>query len=124
MAKRRKIIGWREVPSPKQLKEGTGWFGELDHVYIDKDEEYCVMTRDIDTEIGKVTHMCIMNKGTRETGYAGTDISWSEKQRIKNEIFGKEAVAIEVFPKESELVDQANMYHLWVLHNFNLPFGI
>ncbi|MGR9527665.1 DUF7694 domain-containing protein (plasmid) [Priestia megaterium] len=48
-----------------------------------------------------------------------------EKQRIKNEIFGEEYTAIEVFPKESELVDEANMYHLWVLpKGMNLPFGI
>ncbi len=48
-----------------------------------------------------------------------------EKQKIKNELFGRESVAIEVFPAESHLIDQANSYHLWVLPEaFSLPFGI
>lgn len=38
---------------------------------------------------------------------------WSHKQRIKNELLGEEYVAIEVFPKVSELIDQANMYWIW-----------
>ncbi len=51
--------------------------------------------------------------------------SWSDMQRIKNEIVGKDRVAVEVYPPESDLVDQANMYHLWVLPpGFNLPFGL
>jgi hypothetical protein len=41
--------------------------------------------------------------------------SWSVLQRIKNEIMGPERIAIEVYPKESELVDTANIYHLWVM---------
>lgn len=40
--------------------------------------------------------------------------SWSEIQRIKNELFGEEAVAIEFFPAESKLVDVANLYWIWV----------
>lgn len=52
-------------------------------------------------------------------------VSWSEKQRIKDELVGKERVAVEVFPAESRLVDQANMYHLWVMPDgFALPFGL
>lgn len=42
------------------------------------------------------------------------NISWATKQRIKNEVFGNEVEAIEVFPKESLLVDQAEMYWLWI----------
>ncbi|MGL5717993.1 MAG: DUF7694 domain-containing protein [Paraclostridium sp.] len=124
MAKRRKVLGWIQQPSPKNKKQGTGWFGELSEVFISSDRQYCVMLREIDTNMGKVTHACMRNQGSKETNWKGTHISWSEKQRIKNEIFGKESVAIEVFPKESELVDQVNMYHIWVLHGFDLPFGL
>lgn len=124
MAKRRKVLGWTEKPSPKDLKYGSGWLRELNRVYVANDQSYCVMTRDIDTPIGKVTHACIRNQGSKETNWNGTDITWSEKQRIKNEIFGEDSVAIEVFPKESELVDCANMYHLWILHDFEIPFGL
>lgn len=111
------IVGWVKHPSPKQLKQGTGWFGELDHVYR-KGNEYVAMYRTVETAQGTVTHVCIRNT-------QGTDIPWAEKQTIKNELFGREAQAIEVYPKDSLLVDEANMYHLWVLpEEFSLPFGL
>jgi hypothetical protein len=40
---------------------------------------------------------------------------WRHFQAIKNEVAGPEREAIEIFPPESELVDAANEYHLWVL---------
>jgi hypothetical protein len=45
----------------------------------------------------------------------GSDISWSEKQNVKNSFFGHETFAVECFPPESHLVDVINAYHLWVL---------
>jgi hypothetical protein len=100
------------------LKKGTGWVGELDKVYCDVNRQYVIMIREVKTEWGTIQHACLRNAES-------TDIPWREKQRIKNEIFGKERVAIEVFPKESELVDAANMYHFWVLPvEMNLPFGL
>ncbi|MGO4890318.1 hypothetical protein ACJ2A9_21430 [Anaerobacillus sp. MEB173] len=114
----RTIKGWVEHPSPKQLKKfGSGWFTEMNKVYRQGDE-YVVMTRAVDTVWGSVTHACMRNQ-------AGTDIPWAEKQRIKNELFGIESQAIEVFPKESQLVDAANMYHFWVLpKEMKLPFTL
>jgi len=109
------IVGWTKHPSPKELKRGEGWFGELDRVYRRNDNQVVCMMRDLQTEWGKVTHVTI-------TAHEQPD--WSEKQSIKNDLFGKESVSIEVFPKESELIDQADMYHLWVLHEKKLPFGI
>lgn len=38
---------------------------------------------------------------------------WHAIQRIKSQILGDEAIAIQVFPKESELVDVANLYWLF-----------
>jgi hypothetical protein len=40
---------------------------------------------------------------------------WRHFQAIKNEVAGPEREAIEIFPPESQLVDGANEYHLWVL---------
>lgn len=40
--------------------------------------------------------------------------SWRILQDIKNSIVGDESVAVEVYPRESEVTDTANMYHLWV----------
>jgi hypothetical protein len=39
---------------------------------------------------------------------------WRHLQQIKNEVAGPERIAVEVFPAESQLVDAANEYHLFV----------
>jgi len=53
-----------------------------------------------------------------------TDVPWSHKQMIKNDICGKEAEAVELFPAHSRLADSANQYHLWVLPlGEKFPFG-
>ena len=111
--------GWIIHSSPKHLQVyGNGWFAEMDRVYRREDNKYVVMIRTVKTDWGEVEHAAFRN-------LEGNDIPWAEKQKIKNEIFGPERIALEVFPKESELVDAANMYHLWVLPvEFDLPFGI
>jgi hypothetical protein len=46
----------------------------------------------------------------------GTPVrSWHDLQRIKNELIGYDHTAVEIFPPQKEVVDQANMTHLWVL---------
>ncbi len=47
--------------------------------------------------------------------------SWMDLQKIKNEIFGNEVVAIEYYPKQSELVDQHNIYWLWIFPEGVIP---
>lgn len=49
---------------------------------------------------------------------------WSELQRIKNEIFGKEKVGIEFYPKVSELIDDHNIYWLWIVEPDLLPMPL
>ena len=53
----------------------------------------------------------------------GTDgITWDELQNIKNEVFGKESWAFELFPAESELINTKNIRHLWLVNNSaNMP---
>ncbi len=40
--------------------------------------------------------------------------SWNDLYRIKNEIFGHEVEAVQIMPRVSELVDQANLYWFWI----------
>lgn len=51
---------------------------------------------------------------------------WRDLQRIKNELAGPEAEAIELYPAESRLIDEANQFHLWVQHAGvgRLPIGM
>ncbi len=50
---------------------------------------------------------------------------WRDFQSIKNQVIGKEHDALEIYPKESRLVDMANQYHLWVIADpkIILPVG-
>ena len=110
--------GWTRQQSPKELGIGSGWFAEVDTVLVDQRKHTCVQIRTVDTPWGPVQHAAIRN-------HTQTDIPWAAKQKIKNQIFGLEATAIEVFPAVSELVDEAMMYHLWILpEGFKLPFTI
>lgn len=108
---------WIEKPSPKSMRRGTGWFGQMNRSYT-YNGEYAAITREIDTEWGRVIHCAFRNKN-------GTEISWKEKQWLKDSLFGEDRVAIEVFPQKDRFVDAANMYHIWIFEKgFELPFGI
>ena len=73
----------------------------------------------VQTDWGKVQRLGIRRHDEKP------NLTWKEKQRIKNELFGDELIALEVFPKQSELIDQANMIWLWVLPaDFDLPLSI
>lgn len=41
---------------------------------------------------------------------------WRDFQRIKNEFLGPEYEAVEVYPRESQLADMANQFHLWAFN--------
>ncbi len=43
------------------------------------------------------------------------DISWEELQEIKTANWGRNACAIEVYPADADIVNNANIRHLWLL---------
>lgn len=49
---------------------------------------------------------------------------WRKMQDIKNEIFGRNTAAIEYYPAESDLIDDKNIYWLWILPADALPLAI
>ena len=49
---------------------------------------------------------------------------WREFQQIKNELVGPENEAVELYPAESRLVDNANQFHLWCLADPSARFPI
>ncbi len=40
-------------------------------------------------------------------------LDWHALQRIKDDTMGTDATAVEYFPARTELVDEANIRHLW-----------
>lgn len=100
-----------------------GWHGEMDRCWMDNDENLCVCSRIIRTKFGNVEHVTI-SRGTGTNDGTG-EVSWAMKQQIKNELFGENRFAIEVFPKQKNLVDVCDVYHLWVFDKkVDIPFGI
>lgn len=61
---------------------------------------------------GKCTYISIKRKDKKPLH------DWRHKQEIKNELVGSEVEAMEIYPAESRLHDNANQFHL-----FCLPLG-
>ena len=99
---------WERVENPHRFT--AGWLGEVDHAQ--RNRVFSVLVRDVRTAV----HLAVASlTGDRPT--------WHEMQRIKNELAGRDATAVEVYPPESQLVDEAEMFHLWVLPG-PLPFSL
>ena len=66
----------------------------------------------------------LVRLSVRRTGYDGNAqsfISWEDLQRIKNECLGEEQECIELYPKESDVVNKNNERHLW-LYDGECPY--
>lgn len=101
----------------------AGWHGEMDRCWVDNVAGIVVCSRLIRTKLGKVEHVTI-TKGQGTCNGEG-EITWSQKQQIKDELFGEDRFAIEVFPKRKKLIDVCDVYHLWVFDKkIEMPFGI
>ena len=104
------------------------WMSEMDRCWMDYDRGYQVCSRLIRTKFGNVEHVTI-TRIKDESNLLSNDgsltISWAEKMQIKNELFGENRFAIEVYPKQDRLVDVCDVYHFWVFDKkLSMPFGI
>ena len=79
-------------------------------------DHYSVQLYTVPTEMGLVLHLIVRAQ-------LGGEPPWRDMQRIKNELVAPEAYAVQVYPARGDVVDQADVYHLWVLPR-ELPFGL
>lgn len=101
---------WETIPlEPGQA--GDGWAGQCHQVR--RNRVFAVLVR---LDATGVVHLAV-------SSLSGIRPSWPEMQRIKDDIAGPDATAIEVYPPKAEVVDEADMFHLWVLRA-KLPFGL
>lgn len=123
---------WIKAIPPKMMHDRLGvyqgqWMPEMDRCWIRKEDGVCVSSRLIRTSMGNIEHVTITRKadGFKVSNDGSKGFSWAEKQQIKDELFGANRVAVEVYPTEDRLVDTADVYHLWVFDKkYRLPFGI
>jgi len=85
------------------------------------DSGYHVTVFDVPANEGwpEMVHLSISNRDLSAL------LDWRHLQEIKNDLVGEENEAVQLFPAESRLVDQANQFHLWALKDptINFPFG-
>lgn len=108
----RKVVGGSEWPEwrwsyfPKG-SVGHGWCAQIDRAVSNTAYVALVRFLDPDGMDGRV-HLAIRTPSNREP-------PWRDMQRIKNEIMGRDRFAVQVCPPADKLIDDADMYHLWVM---------
>lgn len=100
---------WEKLTFPRG-SAGRSWAAGFTTAY--RNRVFSVLVRDA----GSAVHMAV-------SSLSGERPSWHEMQRIKDELAGEDSTAVEVYPPKSEIVDDADMFHIWVLPE-RLPFGL
>lgn len=71
---------------------------------------------DVDSREGRtVMRLSISRCTLKDDGRWDEDISWEELMQVKREVGYGDMYAIEVYPQDDEIVNDANMRHLWLL---------
>ncbi len=90
---------------------------------VQPEGEQAVFKNDIYTVIARVKDNGMIHLSFHNNDNS-TEIPWTHKQQIKNDICGRETEAIEIFPAMNRIVDAANQYHLWVYpEGYIIPTG-
>jgi len=100
---------WETIPLPNGAPLGDGWCREIRAVH--RNRVFSVLQR----PAGDAVHLAVCS-------LSGIRPSWREMQRIKDELAGESATAVEVYPPQREIVDAADMFHIWVVEP--LPFSL
>jgi hypothetical protein len=93
---------WETLPFPAGIG-GRGWTNEVRLAH--RNAVFSVLVRYVR---GGVVHLAV-------SSLTQVRPTWPEMQRIKDELAGSDATAVEVYPPQSEIIDEADMYHIWVL---------
>lgn len=77
-----------------------------------------VLIRPVHSALGPVHQLMI-------TTASGTELSWRERQRVKDELMGRDRMAVEVMPQAADLAAGTDSYHLWVFEaGYRFDFGL
>jgi hypothetical protein len=119
-SRKRKSWDWQELP----IITAAGPLRRIRRAV--RNDFWIVQFYDVMTELGPVVHLMIRSVAGA-FGYDGHGVepSWRELQRIKDELCGPDAEAVQCYPRAADVTDEADMYHLFVLPpGWPLPFGL
>lgn len=102
---------WESFDGTPPSRFPDGWLRSVKRVH--RNRVFAVLERPL---AGGVRHFAITSLSTIRP-------TWWEMQRIKNELAGEHATAVEGYPPQGEVVDGADMFHLWILVDA-LPFSL
>jgi D-lyxose ketol-isomerase len=120
----------RRLEAKKQFKQPVTNFQQIDlglATFIPKgmtrafkNTRYVVMVYD-NSPVTTGTAIRVMVQKHNDTPILN---HWSEMQKIKNEIFGEETIAVEYYPAKSQLIDDHNIYWFWIFPENVLPIPL
>ncbi len=84
------------------------------YLRVFKNDKYLVQTM-TDNGFIRITVNLIENIGTMMTPKWAEGISWDNLQNIKDSIGFKDRWCVECYPPTQDIINVANMRHLWVL---------
>lgn len=120
---------WQKTTFPKELM-GNSWCTQISEAWTySGNMNFVVQKRVFNCKLGIIEHITIQ-KISRKNILSGNlfdsiEPTYADKLNIRKIIKKENHDIIEVFPKESTLVDAANLYHLWVLpEDYQFPFSI
>lgn len=100
---------WETFSVPRG-SAGRGWAAEFTTVHRNK--VFAVLERDV----GTARHFAV-------SSLSGERPTWHEMQRIKDDLAGLDVTAVEIYPPRSQVMDGADMFHIWALPA-PLPFTL
>jgi|VirMetMinimDraft_7_1064189.scaffolds.fasta_scaffold228314_1 hypothetical protein len=108
------------VTNFKQIDLGLATFIPKGMTRAFKNTRYVVMVYD-NSPVTTGTAIRVMVQKHNDTPILN---HWSEMQKIKNEIFGEETIAVEYYPAKSQLIDDHNIYWFWIFPENVLPIPL
>lgn len=96
-----------EVPSVRWPKS----WADNARIAVWQNNKYLVQ---VFKEPGDIFRLSVNRLVTGASGWKA-NIPWEDLQAIKNEIGFSEQDAVEVYPREEDEVNMANMRHLWIM---------
>ncbi|WP_372934962.1 DUF7694 domain-containing protein [Mariniphaga sediminis] len=113
--KKFKLPAGKFSPVDLNIREHPHW---MTRAFINN--RYVVMINDN----AKTTHGTAIRAMVQRHDDTPIPNHWREMQNIKNELFGGETIAVEYYPRESELTDDHNIYWMFIYPNNILPIPI
>lgn len=98
-------MNFKRIIPPNRIEfDCDNWFFQMEDAWTS--EHYLVMSQ----VKNSIRHIVMCRKD-------GKKMEYIEKFNIKNVLFGDNVKAIEIYPPKNKLLDDRNVYHLWVFEN-------